>query len=422
MAYNNGIITAPVSIYDVQRALGNSNTDLGTLCKASQINKWAKYKPVKYAKIGAMTLENREAANHGITNIPTWNNINKMATFWLLQDTSSSTNYPDCGLQSEFWKYNRPTGGSASPYRLSDFSEYPVSDSALGYYHMAEQPIKPIEDLNLRITANGQLVMVWPTGAQNARTLLYSDLFYHDGSRISLSGFYFTALLCRVNGTGTKYVMTDENQTAQEAIEQGAHCRPWFKDLSAVNSFLGGNVSSAQFYLTCCLCNQEIYDTFTSGSTTYRTPKSSLGSLTADKFVALFERQTVTISKTIASFPITNIVANKWTSLGNRLVYYVITITNTDPDVRRYYQMTIEIRDSNQNVIATKLLNGTSDYVDAGGTKTISDSVDAGQYYSGATHIVVTTSINPNRDGAMVTETQTGSALIETGTEPSPYD
>ena len=48
MAYdsNEQVITAPDSIYDVQRALGNGSPDLGTLCKANTVNKWAKYKPV----------------------------------------------------------------------------------------------------------------------------------------------------------------------------------------------------------------------------------------------------------------------------------------------------------------------------------------------------------------------------------------
>ena len=48
MGYSNGIITAPVSIYDVQRALGIvGGGDLGTLIRDGNINMFAKYKPVR---------------------------------------------------------------------------------------------------------------------------------------------------------------------------------------------------------------------------------------------------------------------------------------------------------------------------------------------------------------------------------------
>ena len=46
MPYNSetGIISAPVSIDDVKRALGESSNDLATLCKSENINIWSKYK------------------------------------------------------------------------------------------------------------------------------------------------------------------------------------------------------------------------------------------------------------------------------------------------------------------------------------------------------------------------------------------
>lgn len=44
----NGKITAPVSMYDVQQVLSDSSTDLATLCKSSKINKWSVKKPIYY--------------------------------------------------------------------------------------------------------------------------------------------------------------------------------------------------------------------------------------------------------------------------------------------------------------------------------------------------------------------------------------
>ena len=43
---NTGIISAPVSIDDVKRALGESSNDLATLCKSENINIWSRYKPI----------------------------------------------------------------------------------------------------------------------------------------------------------------------------------------------------------------------------------------------------------------------------------------------------------------------------------------------------------------------------------------
>lgn len=109
MAYNNGEITAPVSIYDVQRALGNSSSDLGTLCRASQINKWARYKPVVYAgfpirfQSGITAFENKTGLSVGT----------------MIDAPTNIAAYSDIEIG-----YDRPTGGMASPYRLTDFVKY----------------------------------------------------------------------------------------------------------------------------------------------------------------------------------------------------------------------------------------------------------------------------------------------------------
>lgn len=47
MSYANNKITAPVSIKDVQRALGIPDTDLYHICVSDNINLWARYKPIR---------------------------------------------------------------------------------------------------------------------------------------------------------------------------------------------------------------------------------------------------------------------------------------------------------------------------------------------------------------------------------------
>lgn len=108
MAYNVGIITAPVGIHDVQKALGVESGDLATLCSSTAINLMAKYRPIKYNKVGVLSDAERESVRFGLPmDIPRF--------------TANTTN------PSVTWTISR-----INPYtdwsRLTDFS---------GYYHYA---------------------------------------------------------------------------------------------------------------------------------------------------------------------------------------------------------------------------------------------------------------------------------------------
>lgn len=118
MAYSSHLITAPIGIYDVQRALGTSANDVGNLCVRTNINMWARYKPIKYQKIAQLTSTEWNNARHGVyrsSSLPLFNTNGR--------------------LNHDVWTYDRPTGGSASPYRLTDFNRY---------YHVAPCPVKLI--------------------------------------------------------------------------------------------------------------------------------------------------------------------------------------------------------------------------------------------------------------------------------------
>ena len=68
MSVNNGIISEPVSLpYDIQRALGVGEIDLGSLCRHSKVNKWAMFKPEKLNPIDNITLAQRKANYFGLT-------------------------------------------------------------------------------------------------------------------------------------------------------------------------------------------------------------------------------------------------------------------------------------------------------------------------------------------------------------------
>ena len=112
MSNANGIITAPVSITDdVAKVLGVGSSDLGILCKSDKINKFAKYKPIRHASLSELSESQFKALSYGLAlpEIVTNPRLDALA----IQDACTKD-----------WGYNKPTGGDASPYRLTDFIKY----------------------------------------------------------------------------------------------------------------------------------------------------------------------------------------------------------------------------------------------------------------------------------------------------------
>lgn len=112
MSYNSetGIISAPVSIDDVKRVLGESSNDLATLCKSDNINMWSLYKPSVNPDIYS---DNDYKGGLTITNI----SLEELSIWFGINDDRS------CAII-----YEKPYGGEKSPYRLGDFR---------GYFHKA---------------------------------------------------------------------------------------------------------------------------------------------------------------------------------------------------------------------------------------------------------------------------------------------
>lgn len=126
MANSNGLITAPVSISDVQSALGGVQIySLESLCKYNGINIMAKYKPVPYS---ADTMSQMES-NHTWKSTATWykgNGNNYGVTPYSSTTFSNITSHTSGGTNG--WAAVHPSGGSSQPYRLHDFLYYSHTD------------------------------------------------------------------------------------------------------------------------------------------------------------------------------------------------------------------------------------------------------------------------------------------------------
>lgn len=134
MAYSNGKISAPVSIYDIQRCLGLSNNNIGALIANGNINMWSKFKPV-YSSIGvgcAYTALDTVVDNQYNATTKKWRRDASPDQWW--RDTSlckygiipvrANSMSALYSLYSTDWRYQRPTGGRLEPYRMADFNEY----------------------------------------------------------------------------------------------------------------------------------------------------------------------------------------------------------------------------------------------------------------------------------------------------------
>ena len=179
MANSGGLITAPVTIQDVRQVLGNSSTDLGTLCKASQINPWAKYKPVRWAHID--NTKDPLSGTSWLNSDKTWNSL---ATWWKYTGEVTAL-HRRCGflvpstdvgslasVDLSAWDYEQPRGGASEPYRLTDFNQY---------YHGAVVPFSV--DIPSRIIMDGNVtrgrvqVLVKDHPTINNNGLTFYDIF-----------------------------------------------------------------------------------------------------------------------------------------------------------------------------------------------------------------------------------------------------
>ena len=186
-----------VSDGDVKTVLSTTKNDVGQFCTLSNINQWAKYRPIERANFkGILTDAMRSAENWGIGNIPVWTNrtIPQMVKFWIGGSGSSGSVAPDCGIQLNYWTKILPS----TVYRLRDFAA-DVNDK--GYFHGAQAPILPFVG-ELSIPSTGQLDVIYPRGAESTETILLSDIGY-------FSDYYFGVIFANADFS-VIYIMTQE--------------------------------------------------------------------------------------------------------------------------------------------------------------------------------------------------------------------
>lgn len=120
MAHDSGYLriwaepTDGLGINEVAAALDDSGSlDVGTLCTHQNVNKWAKYKPIRFPKWGALTEEEFKGR---LTDISS-------GIFYGVRLSSDNVSRYDL-LHDVAFDYYPPEGDENSPYRLLDFNNY----------------------------------------------------------------------------------------------------------------------------------------------------------------------------------------------------------------------------------------------------------------------------------------------------------
>ena len=115
--------TLKCSQSDMTQISSRNTFDLGRLCTHTNINKWAKYKPIHHSGLqilseSARTDRQGDGEYYGVK---------------IRMDSMDMSS-----LHNVTFAYNRPKGGASSPYRLSDFIN---ENGTAGYNHLAKPSV-----------------------------------------------------------------------------------------------------------------------------------------------------------------------------------------------------------------------------------------------------------------------------------------
>lgn len=115
--------TLKCSQSDMAQISSRNTFDLGRLCTHTNINKWAKYKPIHHSGLQILS-ESARTDRQGD------------GEYYGVKIRMDSMNMSS--LHNVTFAYNRPKGGASSPYRLSDFIN---EAGTAGYNHLAKPSV-----------------------------------------------------------------------------------------------------------------------------------------------------------------------------------------------------------------------------------------------------------------------------------------
>lgn len=167
----------------VKRAIGLASNSVNALCNNYKINKWSKFKPVRYDNV---------APNRGVG-----------ADWWRANDGNCGLSIPNYPTMSELftalragtvmWDYLPPLGTAGQPCRLADFG---------GYEHSAQPFFVPMQLNSIYFSSLGIMGTALDLRVPGPNELSVSDL----GNTYNLGSMYYGVAICKQGTTGYKYM------------------------------------------------------------------------------------------------------------------------------------------------------------------------------------------------------------------------
>ena len=377
MSVSNGIITAPVSIKDVQKVLGETSNDLATLCKSNNINMWAKYKPESYKAMIYMSDDNRKSNNYGIVNIPYYTQVVDMAKDVLANTMANASNVSTLELYLDPWSYKKPTGGEDSPYRMYDFVKY--GDTSLGYLSTAPAPIGTATESDLEGSLSDEVSIVFDGNKVIDERVLRLKDFKFEG--VDIERNYLG--LCLYDGSKYFYI----TQTVGYDDDQDVQ----IKDLDSYGIFFRSG---------------KIFELFGSRKLSLKafvfistTPIDACTTLTtqSQKFYPLYD-SLCDITITAKSITAT-VTCQAWKTMSGTILitgmYGSVTVENTTGSNIYITNVTAEfLTSSGQSLYTTTMHNASpGTYVDAGGSFALTNKTLATQSVVSANNLDLATDV-----------------------------
>lgn len=234
MSVTDQIISAPGTGTDVQTVLNNQSGDGATLQTDTNINKWAKYKPVQL---------NQNMVDDQLKSDKTWRDD---STWWKAQDGKCGLAYVTkstaaavktaVDTQQVIWSRVAPTG----PMRWTDFIQYD---------HLAIPPVFNVGSTNARLSAGSTLDILIATSTSTGLNLRLSDFR-------ALENYYYSVLIFDVNGN-LKMIHSGDKPLADYTEEEDVEMSIPFT--SERGGYSGVFADNTTYYIYACLTDRKYF-------------------------------------------------------------------------------------------------------------------------------------------------------------------
>lgn len=234
MSVTDKIISAPGTGEDVQTVLNNQSNVGYDLMVDTNINKWAKYKPVQL---------NNNMVDDQLKSDKTWRDD---SSWWKAQDGKCGLSYVTkstadalksaVDTKQAIWSYVHPTG----PMRWTDFIQYD---------HDAIPPVFNVGSTNARLSAGSTLDILIATSTSTGLNLRLSDFR-------AFENYYYSVLIFDANDN-LKMIHSGDKRMAEYTDEEDVEMSIPFT--SERGGYSGVFAENATYYIYPCLTDRQYY-------------------------------------------------------------------------------------------------------------------------------------------------------------------